>query len=86
MALDLPQVYKLWFWKYFEGNTPCEIFQSKNPGTNWLSMKYDGKPIDNLVCRLRNRTLTGSRSGEGEHVCEELRKRMIDVCYLLGVR
>ena len=28
----------------------------------------------------------GSLSGNGEEVCEELRKRMIDVCCLLEVR
>ena len=45
------------------------------------SMQYDGRPDGRIGVRVGMWNL-GSLSGNGGEVCEELRKRMIDVCCL----
>ena len=61
-----------------EGATP-------HPGECKNSLQYDGRPDE---CHgVRGGTWNvGSLSGKGGEICEELRKRMIDVCCLQEVR
>ena len=46
-----------------------------------LSLQYDGRPDERLGVCVGTGNL-GSLSGNGGDGCEELRKRMIDVCCL----
>ena len=57
-----------------EGATP-------HPGACKHSLQYDGGPDWRFWVRVGTWNL-GSLSGKGGDVCEELRKRMIDMCWL----
>ena len=57
-----------------EGATP-------HPGAFTFSFHYNGRPDERFGVRVGTINL-GSLSGKGGDVCEELRKRMIDVCCL----
>ena len=61
-----------------EGATP-------HPGASKFSLQYDGRPDGRIGVRVGRWNL-GSLIGNGGEVCEELRKRMIDVCCLQVVR
>ena len=50
-----------------------------HPGASKFSLQYDGRPAGRFGVWVGMRNL-GSLSGKGGEVCEELRKRMIDVC------
>ena len=50
-----------------------------------FSLKYDGRPDERLGVRVGTWNL-GSQSGKGGEVCEQLIKRMIDVCCLQEVK
>ena len=55
-----------------------------NPGKCKHSLHFGGRPDGCFGMRVRTWKI-GSMSGKGE-VCEELRKRMMDVCCLQEVR
>ena len=61
-----------------EGATP-------HPGGHRHGLQYDERP-DWLFWVQFSMWNIGSLSGKGGEVCEELRKRMIDVCCLQEVR
>ena len=50
-----------------------------HPGAHKLSLWYDGRPDERLGVWVWMLNF-GRLSGRGEEVCEELRKRMDDVC------
>ena len=52
-----------------------------HPGACKYSLQYDGRPDGRFGVRVGTWNL-GSLSGKRGDVCEELRKRMIDVCCL----
>ena len=52
-----------------------------HPRAYKLSLHYDGRTGERFGVRVGTYYL-GSLSGKGGYICEELRKRMIDVCYL----
>ena len=56
-----------------------------HPGACKHSLQYDGRSDGNLGVRVGTWNLCGV-SGKGGEVCEELRKRMTDVCCLEEVR
>ena len=56
-----------------------------HPGACKFSLLYDGRPDERSVVRGGTLNL-GSLSRNRGAICEELRKGMIDVCYLLEVR
>ena len=51
-----------------------------HPGAYKHSLQYDGRPDGRVWVRVGTWNL-GSVSGKGGEVCEELRKRMIDVMF-----
>ena len=55
------------------------------PGMRKHSLQYDGRPDGRFGVWVWTWNL-GSLCGKGVEVCEELRKRMIDVCCLPEVR
>ena len=55
-----------------------------HPGACKHSLQYDRRPYEGLGVRVGTWNL-GSLSGKGGEVCEELRKGMIDVCFLQEV-
>ena len=61
-----------------EGATP-------DPGPCKHCLQNDGKPDKRFGVRVGTWNI-GSMSGRGTEVCEELRKRRMDVCCLQGVR
>ena len=61
-----------------KGATPC-------PGPCKHCLQNDGKPDERLGVRVGTWNV-GSMSGRGTEVCEELRKRRMDVCCLQEVR
>ena len=56
-----------------------------HPGACKHSLQYDGRPDERFGVRVGTQNLDG-RNGSGGEVCDELRKRMIDVCCLLEER
>jgi len=56
-----------------------------NPGPRKQGLLDDGRPDRRFGVRLGTWNI-GSISGRGTEVCEELRKRMVDVCCLQEVR
>ena len=52
-----------------------------DPGPRKQCLQNDGKPDQRLGVRVQTWNV-GSRSGKGTEVCEELRKRRMDVCCL----
>ena len=58
---------------------------TQHPGSCKHSLKYDGRPDGRFGLQVGMWNL-GSVSGKGGDICEELRKRMIDVCCLQEVR
>ena len=56
-----------------------------HPGVCMDSLLYDRRPDWCILLQVGTWNI-GSLSGKGGDVCEELRKRMIDVCCLLEVR
>ena len=61
-----------------EGATP-------DPGPRKHCLQNDGKPDERFGLRVGTWNI-GSMSGRGTKVCEELRKRSMDVCCLQEVR
>ena len=60
----------------YEGATP-------HPGACKFTLQYDGRPDERLGVGVGTWNL-GSLSGKGGEVCEELRKRMIDIQLFAG--
>ena len=58
---------------------------AQHPGACKFSLQYDGGPDRHFEVRVGTSNLV-SLSGKGGEVCEELRKRMIDVCCLQEMR
>ena len=56
-----------------------------NPGARRHSLQYDRRPDGHFGVWVGKWNI-GSLSGNGVDVCEELRKRMINVCCLQEVR
>ena len=56
-----------------------------HPRSRKHTLHYDGKPDEHLGVRLGSWNV-GSISGRGTEVCEELRKRKVDVCCMQEVR
>ena len=50
-----------------------------HPGAHRHGLQYDGRPDERLGVRVGTWNL-GSLSRNGREACEELRKRMIDMC------
>ena len=60
-------------------------FTTPHPGACKFSLQYDGRPDERFGMLFGTWNLDNLSGREGE-VCEELRKRMIDVCCLHEVR
>ena len=69
--------------KFGVGSTYHKECITLPPGTCNLSLQYDGRPDERFGVQFGTWNLG---SGKGGVVCEELRKRRIDVCCLQEVR
>ena len=56
-----------------------------HPGACKFSLQHGGRPVEHFGVRVGTWNLVSLNGDRGE-VCDELRKRMIDVCCLQEVR
>ena len=66
--------------KKFSSTVELELFIKL-----WFCLQNDGKPDERLGVRVGTWNV-GNMNGRGTEVCEELRKRRMDVCCLQEVR